>query len=123
LGQVHTDNGVAIKGYDTVAYHTEGKALVGDEENSYIWNSAEWHFVSDENKILFISDPEKYAPQYGGYCALAVSMGLTFEVEPEQWHILDGKLYLFNAANPKKSFIADLEDGIVAHTDKKWSKR
>jgi YHS domain-containing protein len=59
--------GVAIKGYDSVAYHTEGRAVKGDSKYSYKWNDAKWYFTSNENMDLFIKDPEKYAPQYGGY--------------------------------------------------------
>jgi YHS domain-containing protein len=59
--------GVAIKGYDTVAYHTEGRAMKGDSRFSHEWNDAKWYFVSSENRDLFIQDPERYAPQYGGY--------------------------------------------------------
>lgn len=59
--------GVAIKGYDTVAYHTEGRAVKGSREFAYTWNDAEWYFSSAENKNLFVADPERYAPQYGGY--------------------------------------------------------
>lgn len=59
--------GVAIKGYDTVAYHTEGRAVKGSKKFSYNWNDAEWHFISNENRDLFAADPERFAPQYGGY--------------------------------------------------------
>ena len=59
--------GVAIKGYDTVAYHTEGSAMKGSSKISHKWNDAKWYFVSEANRDLFIKDPERYAPQYGGY--------------------------------------------------------
>jgi YHS domain-containing protein len=59
--------GLAIKGYDTVAYHTEGRALKGKSKFSHQWNDAKWYFASAENKELFAADPERYAPQYGGY--------------------------------------------------------
>ena len=59
--------GVAIKGYDTVAYHTMGQALKGSSNYTYKWNDAKWYFSSQEHKDLFIKDPEKYAPRYGGY--------------------------------------------------------
>ena len=59
--------GVAIKGYDTVAYHTEGRAIKGMSEYSYEWNDARWNFASAHNRDLFAADPERYAPQYGGY--------------------------------------------------------
>ena len=59
--------GIAIHGYDTVAYHTENRAVKGKIEFAYEWNDAEWHFASAENRDLFAADPEQYAPQYGGY--------------------------------------------------------
>ena len=59
--------GVAIRGYDPVAYHTEGRALKGKKEFSHDWNDAIWRFASAENRDLFAADPERYAPQYGGY--------------------------------------------------------
>lgn len=59
--------GIAIRGFDTVAYHTEGRAMKGKRDFSYKWNDATWHFASAENRNLFVSDPERYAPQFGGY--------------------------------------------------------
>jgi YHS domain-containing protein len=59
--------GVAIKGYDAVAYFTEGRAVKGTKKFSYNWNDAKWYFASGENRSLFAADPEQYAPQYGGY--------------------------------------------------------
>jgi YHS domain-containing protein len=59
--------GVAIKGYDTVAYHTEGRAVKGSNAFSHKWNDAKWYFASAENRDLFAADPERFAPQYGGY--------------------------------------------------------
>ena len=62
-----TSSGVAIKGYDTVAYHTENRAVIGNSEISYSWNGAVWYFANAKNRDLFAVDPERYAPQYGGY--------------------------------------------------------
>lgn len=59
--------GVAIKGYDTVAYHTEGRAVKGKSKYAYKWNDAKWYFASQANRDLFTGEPERYAPQYGGY--------------------------------------------------------
>ena len=62
-----TSLGVAIKGYDTVAYHTENRAVKGNSKFSYNWNDAIWYFSNAENRDIFAADPEHYAPQYGGY--------------------------------------------------------
>ena len=80
----------AIKGYDTVAYFTQGKPVQGSEEYSTDYNKATWLFSSQENIELFISNPQKYAPQYGGYCAYAVSQNSTASIRPELFTIVEG---------------------------------
>ena len=86
--------GTAIEGYDPVAYFTEGKPVEGSDDYTYEWRDATWKFASQENLDLFAADPEAYAPQYGGYCAYAVSQGSTASIDPQAWDIVDGKLYL-----------------------------
>ena len=87
--------GVAIKGYDPVAYFTEGRAMKGSEEFSYDWLGTPWQFASGKHRELFIGDPTMYAPQYGGYCVGEVAFnGATINLDPEAWAIIDGKLYL-----------------------------
>jgi len=85
---------LAVKGADVVAYFTERRAVIGKAEHSTSWRGATWRFSSAENLAKFKADPAKYAPQYGGYCAYAVSEGYTAKIEPEAWSIVDGKLYL-----------------------------
>lgn len=90
---------LAVDGYDTVAYFTDGKAIEGDKEYQTEWMGANWRFASAEHMSLFLENPEKYAPQYGGYCAYAVSNNDLAGIDPEQFHIHEGKLYLnYNAA-------------------------
>lgn len=84
----------AIKGYDPVAYFEASRPLKGNTAYNYSWQGATWYFVSAENRDLFKANPEKYAPQYGGYCAYAVAKGTTAKIDPEAWKIVDGKLYL-----------------------------
>ncbi|MEM7027106.1 MAG: YHS domain-containing (seleno)protein [Pseudomonadota bacterium] len=93
---IHTGlfSNVAISGYDTVAYFTEGKPVKGLKQHSIEWNGAEWQFASNENLALFQQNPEKYAPQYGGYCAFAVAHDSLAAGDPQQWYIQSGKLYL-----------------------------
>ncbi|MEO8149491.1 MAG: YHS domain-containing (seleno)protein [Bacteroidia bacterium] len=86
----------AIEGYDPVAYFTQQKAIKGEETNSYKWDDATWYFSSAENMNLFKASPEKYAPQFGGYCSYAVSTGFTAKIDPEAFQIIDEKLYLYN---------------------------
>ncbi len=84
----------AVSGYDAVAYFTAGKAVKGMDKFTAHYMGAEWLFSSKENMDLFKKDPAKYAPQFGGYCAWAVSHGYTASADPEAWKIVDGKLYL-----------------------------
>jgi len=93
--------GVAIQGYDTVAYFTEGRPVLGNSNFSYIWNEAEWHFASAENRDLFAANPGKYSPNHSGFCAVSMPAGRFADENPEQFKIVNGKLYL--GWNPKES--------------------
>src|SRR5205814_6725016 len=90
---------LAISGYDPVAYFTDGKPTPGKSEHEFVWHNARWRFASAEHRDLFARDPERYAPQYDGYCALGVR-GVDIApahkdtVDPEAWAIVEGKLYL-----------------------------
>lgn len=103
---------VAIKGTDTVAYFTEGRAVKGLKKFEAEWNGAVWRFASAENRDLFTAAPEKYAPQYGGYCAWAVSQGYTAGIDPEAWKIVDGKLYLNYSREVQKTWEKDIPGNI-----------
>jgi len=85
---------VAVSGHDPVAYFTQGRPVKGDPRFSMTWNGAQWRFASAENLATFRADPARYAPQYGGYCAWAVSQGYTASADPTVWKIVGGKLYL-----------------------------
>jgi YHS domain-containing protein len=87
-------SGVAVRGYDTVAYFTQGKPVEGKEAFATEWQGAEWRFASQEHLDLFNASPEKYAPQFGGYCAYGVAVGNLVKIEADLWDIVDGKLYL-----------------------------
>jgi len=87
-----TDEG-AIKGYDPVAFFKAGKPVMGKKEYSYQWNDATWYFSSSDNLKIFKKDPEKFAPQYGGYCAYGTSEGHKAPTETDTWTILNNKLY------------------------------
>lgn len=113
--------GNAIDGTDPVAYFTEGRPVEGSSSFTHDWNGATWRFVSAENRDLFAADPEKYAPQYGGYCAWAVSQGYTASTDPEAWKIVDGKLYLNYSKSVQATWEEDIPGNISA-ADSNWPK-
>src|SRR5437667_12204259 len=86
---------VAIGGYDPVAYFTDGQPLKGSEAFWFAFDDAVYQFTSAEHRAQFAADPERYAPQYAGFCAGGISKGYKIEPDPEAWAILNGKLYLF----------------------------
>lgn len=86
--------GPAIGGYDPVAYFTEGAPKEGDPRYTLEWNGATWRFASAENRERFKAEPERYAPQYGGYCAYAMSTDSFSPGDAKRWRIEGGKLYL-----------------------------
>jgi hypothetical protein len=87
-------NGIALHGYDLVAYFSDGKALGGSPKYQFEWSAATWRFASAANRDRFARQPDAYTPQFGGYCAWAVSRNYTADVDPEAFAIVDGKLYL-----------------------------
>lgn len=112
--------GVAIRGYDPVAYHVEGKPVKGSSQYEFKWKNAKWRFSSAENLNLFEADPEKFAPRYGGYCAWAVSQGYTASVDPENaWTIVEGRLYLNYSVDVKIMWSRDIP-GNIKKADANW---
>jgi len=113
-----TDNG-AIDGYDPVAFFTDSSAVKGDKAFTTEWNGASWCFASAENLDAFKSNPEKYAPQYGGYCAYGTADGHLSPTQAETWTILDNKLY-FNYNMKVKERWAQDQRGYIEKADKNW---
>jgi YHS domain-containing protein len=89
-----TADGLAVRGYDTVAFFAEQSAVQGNPSYAYAWKGAKWLFSTPENMEKFKQNPEAYAPQFGGYCSYAVSHGYTADGDPRAWKIVDGKLFL-----------------------------
>ncbi|MFK7859261.1 MAG: YHS domain-containing (seleno)protein [Granulosicoccus sp.] len=112
-------NGIAIRGYDTVAYFTQGGPVEGTSEFATEWMGATWQFASQENLDLFIGSPESYAPQYGGYCAYGVSQGSLVKIEPSQWKIENDRLYLNFDKSVRDKWLKDIA-GFVAQADEKF---
>lgn len=114
VADVNAENGVGIKGYDPVAYFFGGNAVKGKAELSYRWSGITWLFSSEENRKLFSSKPETYAPQYGGYCAYAMSRGRIADIDPTAWAVVDGKLYLNNNVVAHQLWNTDRAGNIIA---------
>lgn len=112
---------VAIKGYDSVAYFKDGKALQGNESFSFPWHGMTWYFRTAENRRLFATSPKKYAPQYDGYCAWAMTESRKAITDPEVWRIVDGKLYLNCSRSAYQKWIKDLP-GNIRKADQNWLK-
>jgi hypothetical protein len=112
-------NEVAIKGYDPVAYFKAGKAMKGSESFTFPWHDMTWHFSSKENRDLFAASPEKYAPQYDGYCAWAMTEARLAVTDPEVWKIVDGKLYLNCSRESYEKWSRDIP-GHIKKADAFW---
>jgi YHS domain-containing protein len=112
---------LAVSGYDPVAYFTDGKPVEGSSDYEYEWKGATWRFASAANLAAFKMDPEKYAPQYGGYCAWAVSQGYTASADPDVWRIVDGKLYLNYSKDIQQKWEKDIP-GNISKADTNWPK-
>lgn len=117
-------NGIAVEGYDLVSYFN-GKPIEGSKNYSLNFKSAKYYFSTEANKKLFISNPKKYLPMYGGYCAYAMGLdGSLVEIDPETYKIIDGKLYLFYNAyfnNTKTKWDKD-EKSLKQKADSNWKK-
>ena len=113
---------VAIHGYDTVAYFTKGKPVEGTAQFSHQHLGNTWQFENQEHLNLFVENPEKYMPQYGGFCAYAASQGAQADIDPIAWRIIDDRLYLNYDLRVQKVWATNLSEHIQA-ADKYWSEQ
>ena len=114
-------NGVAINGTDPVAYFTMSKPLQGSADHAFNWNGVTWHFASGENRQMFERDPDKYAPQYGGHCAYAMSKGYIAPTEPEAWTMHEDRRYLDFSLRARALWLQDVPCNIPLG-DANWPK-
>jgi YHS domain len=119
---------VAIRGYDTVAYFTDGKAIKGTSTYEYAWDDAKWRFASAAHRDMFAADPDRYMPQFGGFCAGAMMSGIMVPANPKAWAIVDGKLYMVAGGTAdidvwKANAHANIESGnrIWPGLQKRWA--
>ena len=111
---------LALRGYDPVAYFTDNRPIQGVARYWYEFDDTVYLFANDEHRAAFIADPDHYAPQYQGYCTMAVSFGERFEGLPDVWTIKDGKLFVFARPTGVQDFAAD-EAGTLARGRADWA--
>lgn len=111
---------IAIRGYDTVAYFTEGRAVKGKPEFEHVWQDAKWLFATAEHRDLFARDPERYAPRFGGFCTGGMSLRYIQIPDPENWSIIDGKLYLNHSRRGRDRLRAN-PGPIIAEAETYWA--
>jgi YHS domain-containing protein len=118
-GLVFEKEGVALRGYDPVAYFTQGQAVKGVPQFQAQHQGAVFHFASQANRDAFTAAPEKYAPQYGGYCAFGMANGYKAATDPAAFTVTGGKLYLNYNRDVQKMWSADMA-GLVSKADQNW---
>jgi hypothetical protein len=121
--EIFTKDDAAIRGYDPVAYFSESKPVKGDDRYTFEWNHALWKFSSEMNRNQFIADPEKFAPQFGGFCAYGMGdeSGHKAPTSPDAWTIVNGKLYL-NYNTDVKALWNKKQDEFISNAHKNWPR-
>jgi hypothetical protein len=118
---VNHQGGVAIQGYDAVAYFTGNAAVKGSPSFTHAWNGVRWQFASAANRDAFAREPERYAPAFGGYCAYGVSRGYTVDIDPEAYAVVDGTLYLNYSKSVQRTWNQD-RAGYIEKARQQWAK-
>jgi hypothetical protein len=116
---IDATHGVAVEGYDAVAYFVDHRPLRGSDAYTRTWNGVVWKFASAEHRALFAANPTHYAPQYGGYCAYAVANRTTAHGSPKLWAVVNGRLFLNNNALARQLWDRDRPGNIHAG-DQNW---
>ncbi len=117
---VYQQSGVAIRGYDPVVYFDLNKAMQGEPEFSVRYQNAIWYFISEKNRTRFTDNPEHFLPEYGGYCAYAMSFGLVVSSDPEAFSIINDRLYLNYSKSVRKKWLKNTV-GFIQDANKHWS--
>ncbi|MBC7281372.1 YHS domain-containing (seleno)protein [Hoeflea sp.] len=115
-------SGLAIDGHDPVAYFTMNRAVPGDAAITASHEGATYRFASEEHRALFVADPKKYVPQYGGYCAYGAAQGYKAPVEPDKFTVVDGKLYLNYNGAVQSTWVKDTA-GYIEKADAFWASQ
>lgn len=114
-----SSTGLALQGYDPVAYFTEGQATKGSYKITASHEDATYWFSSEEHKATFVANPDAYAPEYGGYCAFGAAMGFKFDGDPNHWKIVDGELFLNLSKDIQERWSKDIP-GFIEQADNNW---
>ena len=114
-----SSTGLALQGYDPVAYFTEGEATKGSYKITASYDDATYWFSSEEHKAAFEANPDAYVPEYGGYCAFGAAMGFKFDGDPNHWKIVDGELYLNLSKDIQERWSEDIP-GFIQQADNNW---
>jgi YHS domain-containing protein len=117
--EIFAPGGKAIKGYDPVAFFTESKPVKGVDSLTYEWKEAKWLFASRQNLEAFKANPDKYAPQYGGYCAYGTAQGHKAPTQTDTWTVLNDKLYFNYNSKVKELWVKD-QQNLIKEGDEKW---
>lgn len=117
--QIYNEGGLAVGGTDVVAYFTESAPVAGSPDITLEHEGVTWRFASEDNRAAFEADPAAYMPQYGGYCAYAVSQGYTASTVRDAWTIVDDKLYLNFSLSVRSRWERDIP-GHIAAADANW---
>ncbi|MDB5363520.1 MAG: hypothetical protein JWO51_4817 [Rhodospirillales bacterium] len=120
-GLVNAPEGIAIKGYDPVAYFTEGRPVPGDPQISAEFDGAVWRFTTGEHRRVFLAHPTRYEPEYGGFCAYGAAQGFKTDIDPAAFSIIGGRLYLNANLDVRTRWRADLLTAI-AEADRNWAE-
>jgi YHS domain-containing protein len=118
-GQFNETNGVAIKGYDPVAFFKESKPVRGQDDLRFEYKGSTFVFANADNRAAFAADPEKYAPQYGGYCAFGTARGYKADIDPATFTVIDGRLYLNYNTQVQREWTAD-RARFIRQADERW---
>lgn len=119
VGVAQAQSELALQGYDPVAYFTDGAPSPGSPAHVMDWGGKRWQFTTAENRAAFAAEPDRFAPQYGGYCAWAVARNYLAPVDPHAWAIVDGKLYLNFDARIQRRWARD-PAGFIAQANANW---
>ena len=118
-GEFNESNGVAIKGYDPVAFFKDNKPVLGKQDLRFEYKGSTFVFANAENRAAFVASPEKFSPQYGGYCAFGTARGYKADIDPATFTVIDGRLYLNYNTQVQREWMAD-SARFIRQADERW---